>query len=221
MPKIVWDELGKHFFETGVAKGVLYPFANGAYPKGFAWNGVTAVNENPSGAEATDIYADNINYLTLRSAEKYGFTINAYTYPDEFAECDGSAALTDGVTIGQQPRKAFGLAYQTLIGNDVDGDNHGYKIHLAYGCTASPSPRDHQTVNESPEALEMSWEVNCTPVSVGEGYKPTATVEIDSTKVPKDFLKTIEDILYGSEDAEPRLPLPEEIYSIIESTKNA
>lgn len=220
MARLEWDAIGERLFESGVDRGVLYPLVSGTYPKGVVWNGITAVNENPSGGEANEIYADNINYLTLRSAEKYGITINAYTYPDEFAECDGTAAIGQGITVGQQKRKPFGLSYRTLIGNDVDGESHGYKIHLAYGCTVSPSARDHQTINESPEALEMSWEGTCTPVNVGEGFKPTSTLEIDSTKVSKELLDAVENILYGSETEEARLPLPSEIMELATAEKN-
>lgn len=197
MSKIVWDETGKRLFETGVDHGVLYPIQTGGlYNKGVAWNGLTAVNESPSGAEATDLYADNIKYLSMRSAEIFGATVEAYTYPDEFAECDGSATLAEGVTIGQQARKIFGLSYRTLVGNDVDGQDHGYKLHLIYGASASPSERAYATVNDSPEAITFSWELSTTPVNV-TGFKPTACVTIDSTKADPTCLKKLEDILYG------------------------
>lgn len=197
MAKIVWDETGKRFFETGVDHGVLYPIqANGQYNKGVAWNGLTGVTESPSGAEATDLYADNIKYLSMRSAETFGATVEAYTYPDEFAECDGSANLVEGVVIGQQSRKIFGLSYRTQVGNDVDGQDHGYKLHLIYGATASPSEKAYATINDSPEAITFSWELATTPVNV-TGFKPTASVTIDSTKADPACLKKLEDILYG------------------------
>lgn len=219
MSRIVWDQSGERLYETGVDHGVLFPVENNAYTKGVAWNGLTQVTESPSGAEATALYADNIKYLSLMSAEDFGATVEAYTYPDEFAECDGSAALSTGVMIGQQERKAFGLAYRTKVGNDQN-DNLGYKIHLIYGAKASPSERSYSTVNDSPEAITFSWELTTTPINVN-GHKPTALLTIDSTKVDKDKLKQFEDILYGtdapttgSEATEPRLPLPNEILTI-------
>lgn len=213
MSKLVWDKTGEKFYETGVNKGVLYPQVSGAYPKGVAWNGLTAVNESPSGAEATPLYADNIKYLNLMSAEEFGASIEAYMYPDEFAQCNGEAELTDGVTIGQQKRTPFGLSYQTKIGNDVDNEL-GYKIHLIYGALAAPSEKAYSTVNDSPEAITFSWELSTTPVEV-EGFKPTASLVIDSTKVEKEKLAALEKVLYGSEDSESRLPLPNEVLSII------
>lgn len=213
MSALVWDQTTQKLYETGVDRGVLYPVSNNAYGTGVAWNGLTAVNESPSGAEPSDIYADNIKYLTLRSAETFGATIEAYTYPDEFAECDGSAAVATGVTIGQQTRKSFGLCYRTLIGNDTDGQDHGYKLHLIYGCTASPSEKSYQTVNDSPEAITFSWEVSTTPVNV-KGHKPTAQLIVDSTKVDKAKLDTLEAQLYGGENAEPKLPTPAEVIAI-------
>ena len=211
MAKLVFDESGKRFYETGVSKGVLYvQDASGAYPQGVAWNGLTAVNEAPSGAEATPLYADDIKYLELRSAEEFGATIEAYTYPDEFEQCDGSAELAEGVVIGQQARKAFGLCYRTIVGNDVQGNDFGYKLHLIYGATAAPSEKAYATVNDSPEAVTFSWEVTCTPVEV-EGFKPTATVVIDSRKVDAEKLAALEAKLYGSESEEAQLPLPAEI----------
>ena len=214
MSKLVWDETGKRFYETGVNKGVLYPqSAGGTYPKGVAWNGLTAVTESPSGAEATPLYADNIKYLNLMSAEEFGATVEAYTYPDEFAACNGETELAAGVTIGQQKRSAFGMAYQTKIGNDVDSEA-GYKIHLIYGALAAPSEKAYATVNDSPEAITFSWELTTTPVEV-EGFKPTATVVIDSTKVDAGKLAELEGILYGSESEEARLPLPNEILELI------
>lgn len=214
MSKLVWDQVGERLYETGTKKGVLYPFESNAYAKGVAWNGLTAVTESPSGAEATAIYADDIKYLNLRSAEEFGATIEAYTYPDEFAECDGSAYIAPGIKIGQQKRKMFGFSYTTTLGNDTEGDEHGYKIHLVYGATASPSEKSYQTINDSPEAITFSWEVATTPVEV-KGFKPTATLEIDSTKVDADKLTALEDILYGTENAEPRLPLPDEVVALV------
>lgn len=194
-----WDATGEHVYETGVDHGVLYPVnAAGAYVPGVAWNGLTAVNEQPSGAEATAIYADNIKYLNLLSAESYAATIEAYTYPDEFGVCDGSADIAEGVTIGQQERKMFGFCYRTLIGDDVQNTNRGYKLHLVYGCVASPSESNNATVNDSPEAKQFSWSVNTTPVSV-TGKKPTATVVVDSTKVTDTKLAALEKVLYGAE----------------------
>lgn len=198
MPRLEWDKTGERFYETGVDRGVLYPSVGGAYPKGVAWNGITAVNENPSGAEPTALYADNIKYLMMMSAEEYGYTLEAYTYPEEFEQCDGSAAIAKGVNIGQQKRVPFGLSYRTLIGNDADGQEHGYKIHLIYGGLASPSQKDHSTVNDNPDATSMSWEVSNTPVEV-PGYKPTASITIDSTKIDKDKLTKLENILYGGD----------------------
>ena len=215
MSKIVWDEVGERFYETGVKNGVLYPHdSTGAYPKGGAWNGLTAVNENPSGADASDIYADDDLYLTLRGKEIFGATIEAYTYPDEFGVCDGSAELAQGITIGQQTRKAFGLCYRTAIGNDVDGVDHGYKLHLIYGATASPSSKNYQTINDNPEAMTLSWEIKTTPIKV-TGHKPTACLTIDSTKVAEGVMKKIEDKLYGTETGEATLPTPDEILQLI------
>ena len=215
MSKIVWDAVGEHIFETGVRNGVLYlKDAQGAYNTGVAWNGLTSVSESPEGAEPTDLYADDIKYLTLMSAENFKATIEAYTYPPEFEECDGSASIATGVVIGQQSRKPFGLCYRTAIGNDTDGNEHGYKLHIVYGCQASPSEKQYSTINDSPEAITFSWEVNTTPVNV-TGKKPTATLIIDSTKVDKAKLTALEAILYGSETAEPRLPLPDEIATLM------
>lgn len=213
MSALVWDQSSERLYETGVDRGVLYPVTNNAYGTGVAWNGLTAVNESPSGAEPSDIYADNTKYLTLRSAETFGATIEAYTYPDEFAECDGSATVATGITIGQQPRKSFGLCYRTLVGNDTDGQDHGYKLHLIYGCTASPSEKAYQTVNDSPEAITFSWEVSTTPVNVKD-HKPTAQLIVDSTKVDKAKLATLEAQLYGGENADPKLPTPAEVIAI-------
>ena len=215
MAKLVWDKTGERFYETGVEKGVLYPQVSGAYPKGVAWNGLTAVTESPSGAEATPLYADNIKYLNLMSNEEFGATIEAYTYPDEFAECDGSAELAAGVRVGQQTRKTFGMSYVTRKGNDTEGTDHGYIIHLIYGALAAPSEKAYATINDSPEAITFSWEVSTTPVEVA-GMKPTACITIDSTKVDETKLQALEAKLYGGDepDAEPTLPLPAEIATI-------
>ena len=208
---LVWDETGKKLFETGVSNVALYPQdTTGVYGAGVAWNGVTNISESPSGAEATTLWANNGKYLNLYSVEEYASSIEAYTYPDEFAECDGSAEIAKGVSIGQQTRKSFGLAYKTLVGSDTDGNDHGYKLHLVYGCKAAPSERSHATVNDSPEALSFSWEISTTPVSV-TGHKPTASVEIDSTKVNAEKLAAFEKILFGSDTAAARLPLPDEV----------
>lgn len=214
MTKLVWNEIGKRFYETGVEKGVLYPQEGGAYPKGVVWDGLTGVTESPSGAEATPLYASNIKYLNLMSKEEFGATVEAYTYPDEFAECDGSAELTKGVSVGQQPRKLFGMSYVTLKGNDTESTDHGYKIHLIYGAMASPSERAYATVNESPEAITFSWAITTTPVEV-KGMKPSACITIDSTKVEAPKLKALEDALYGTAEKEAHLPLPEELITIL------
>ena len=215
MAKIEWDKTGERFYETGVKKGVLYPQATGGtYPAGVAWNGLTAVTEAPTGAEATPLYADDIKYLNLYSVEEFAATVEAYTYPDEFGECDGSAELVTGVAIGQQKRKSFGMSYVTTIGNDVDGNSHGYKIHIIYGAMAAPSEKGYATINDSPEAITFSWEITTTPVSV-KGFDPTASITIDSTKVNADKLTALEAVLYGTEDQEPRLPLPDEIATLL------
>lgn len=217
MAKLVWDATGERKYETGVRNGVLYVMAEGGtYPKGVPWNGLTAVTESPSGAEATALYADDTKYLNLISAEEFGATIEAYMYPDEFAECDGSATLAAGVTIGQQPRKTFGMSYRTVYGNDVDNESYGYKLHLIYGAVAAPSEKAYATINDSPEAITFSWEVKTTPVNV-TGHKPTASLTIDSTKVDEVKLKKIEDILYGAAEGEARLPLPDEIIQILQA----
>ena len=217
MAKLVWDKTGERLYETGVKNAVLYVRdSSGVYSKGVAWNGITAVTESPSGAESNPLYADDIKYLNLISNEDFGATIEAYTYPDEFAECDGSAELIAGVKIGQQKRKTFGLCYRTTLGNDVDGNDHGYKLHIIYGATAAPSERAYATINDSPEAITMSWELSTTPVTV-TGFKPTAHLEIDSTKVKAEELTKFEEILYGKDGAEqtgPRLPLPDEIATL-------
>ena len=215
MSKLTWDNIGERLFETGVKQGVLYPIqSDGKYTKGVAWNGLTAVTESPSGAEATPLYADDIKYLNLLSNEEFGATIEAYTYPDEFAECDGSAELVTGVMIGQQKRKVFGLCYRTTIGNDVDGNDHGYKLHLIYGCLAAPSEKAYSTINDSPEAITFSWEVTTTPVNV-EGFKPTSQITIDSTKADPTKLAALEAVLYGAEAAEAKLPLPDEVATLM------
>lgn len=214
MPKLVWDAIGEKIYETGVDHGVLYVQEAGAYPKGVAWNGLTAVTESPSGAEPTPLYADNIKYLNLMSTEEFAATIEAYTYPDEFAECDGSAELVAGVMLGQQKRKTFGMCYRTVIGNDTENNAHGYKLHIIYGALAAPSEKAYSTINDSPEAITFSWEVSTTPVAV-EGHEPTASITIDSTKVDAEKLAALEAVLYGSEEAEPRLPLPDEIKTLM------
>ena len=215
MSKIVWDETGKHFFETGIKNGVLYPQDSmGKYPKGVAWNGLTSVTESPGGADPSDIYADDDKYLTLRAKETFGGTIEAYTSPDEFGVCDGTAELAPGVYIGQQARKAFGLCYRTAVGNDVDGTDHGYKLHLVYGATASPAQKAYSTINESPEAMTLSWEFTTTPVKV-TGHKPTALLVIDSRNVDPGVMTKIEKVLYGDESKEASLPSPDEVLAII------
>ena len=214
MSKLVWDQTGERFYETGVKNGVLYiQGENGTYPKGVAWNGLTAVTESPSGAEATALYADDIKYLNVLSNEEFGATIEAYTYPEEFAQCDGSASLGTGVSIGQQARKTFGLCYRTTVGNDTDGSDFGYKIHIIYGCLAAPSEKAYATINDSPEAITFSWEVTTTPVNV-EGFKPTASIVIDSTKATAEKLTAFEKIIYGDAETEARLPLPDEIKTL-------
>lgn len=215
MAKLVWNEAGKRLYETGVDRGVLYVSdGSGRYQKGVVWNGLVSVNESPSGAEATPLYAGNVKYVELMSNEEFGASIEAYTYPEEFEQCDGSAELAEGVTIGQQPRKSFGLCYRTKIGNDTAGDDHGYKIHLIYGAKAAPTEKSYTTINDSPEAITFSWEVTTTPIEV-EGHKPTATLTIDSTKVQPDKLEAIEKKLYGDTATEATLPTPAEILAII------
>ena len=214
--KLAWDKTGERLYETGVDKGVLYPFSkeSGKYAAGVAWNGLSAVNESPCGAEPTALYANNAKYVTLMSAEELGLTIEAYTYPKEFEVCDGSAELSEGVTIGQQDREHFGFSYRSLVGNDENGNNHGYKIHLVYDCLASPSEKNRSTVNDSPDVSPFSWEVSTTPVDV-EGHKPSAMLTIDSTKIPAAKLKLIEDKLYGTASEQPTLPLPDEILALL------
>lgn len=224
--KLVWDKTGEHYYETGVKNGVLYPMsASGTYPKGVAWNGLTAITESPSGAEATALYADDIKYLNLMSNEEFGATVEAYTYPDEFAECDGSASLTEGVYIGQQARKTFGLCYRTTLGNDSKGNDYGYKLHIIYGAMASPSDKEYSTINDSPDAITFSWELSTTPVAVAN-FKPTASLTIDSTKVDSQKLAALEEILYGKDGTgednsvgavDPRLPLPDEIATLMKT----
>lgn len=225
MSKLVWDKTGERIYETGVKNGVLYiKGPDGTYSNGVAWNGLTAVTESPSGAEPTPLYADDIKYLNLMSTEEFSATVEAYTYPDEFAECDGSASLTDGVTIGQQTRKQFGMCYKTTVGNDVSGNEYGYKLHMIYGCLAAPSEKAYATINDSPEAITFSWEVSTTPVNVNNN-KPTSTLTIDSTKVDKSKLAALEEILYGkdpttdggSDGVDPRLPLPDEIATLMKA----
>lgn len=213
MTKILWDGVGERVYETGVDHGVLYiPDGGGAYANGYAWNGLTAVTESPSGAEATPLYADNIKYLNLVAAEQFGATIEAYTYPKEFAQCDGSVAPTAGVMIGQQTRKTFGLAYRTQVGNDVSGTDLGYKLHLIYGALAAPTERAYATVNDTPEAITFSWAITTTPVDV-PSYKPTAIVTIDSRLVDPSDLADLEAALYGGVGVDPRLPLPADVFA--------
>ena len=217
MAKIIWDETGKRFYETGVKQGVLYPQdETGNYPKGVPWNGLTAVTEKPSGAEATPLYADDIKYLELTSVEEFEATVEAYIYPDEFEECDGSAELVPGVSIGQQPRKPFGMSYKTTLGNDIKGNDYGYIIHLIYGAKAAPSEKGYNTINDSPEPITMSWDLTTTPVAV-DGFKPTAHLEINSTKVNSEKLAALEAILHGDESKEARLPLPNEIAQLVKA----
>lgn len=216
MSKLVWNEAGKRLYETGVDRGVLYVSdGRGGYQNGVVWNGLVSVNESPSGAEATPLYAGNIKYVELMSNEEFGASIEAYTYPEEFEQCDGSAELAEGVTIGQQPRKSFGLCYRTKIGNDTAGDDHGYKIHLIYGAKAAPTEKSYTTINDSPEAITFSWEVTTTPIEV-EGHKPTATLTIDSTKVEPEKLEAIEKKLYGDTSTEAELPTPAEIIALVQ-----
>ena len=215
MSVLVWDAIGEHFYETGTKKGVLYPqSAGGTYPAGVAWNGLTGFTASPEGGDPNDIYADDIKYLALRGTENFNGTITAYTYPDEWAECDGSATLAPGVTIGQQPRKTFGFSCVTTLGNDTELDNHGYKIHLLWGASASPSERAYQTINDSPEPIEFSWDITTVPVNV-TGHKPTAHMEIDSTKVSSAALTALEEALYGTNNTAPYLPTPDQVLAII------
>lgn len=215
MAKLVWNEVGKKLYETGVFEGALYPQSkDGKYPAGVAWEGLISVSDSPSGAEPTKLYANNALYLSLYSAEEWGGTIEAYTYPDEFAACDGSAEAAKGVTVGQQKRVPFGFVYKTIVGNDVSKDTYGYKLHIVYGAVASPSEKGYSTINDSPEAITLSWEVTATPVAI-KGFDPSATLVIDSTKVDKTKLAALEAVLYGSEDAEAKLPMPDEIIAML------
>lgn len=221
MSKIEWDKTGEKLYETGVKNGVLYlPDESGAYTNGVAWNGLTSVKESPSGAEATPLYADDIKYLELTSAEEFGGTLECYTYPDEFAECDGSAEVAPGVIIGQQNRKTFGLCYRTTLGNDIKGNEYGYKLHLIYGAKASPSEKAYSTINDSPEAITFSYEISTTPVNV-TGHKPTASLIVDSTKVSAEKMAALEAMLYGKDGVEsspnnnPKLPLPDEVITLL------
>lgn len=217
MPRLQWDQTGERLYETGIRHGVLYPMdSTGAYPEGVAWNGLTQVQETPDGAEPTDLWADDIKYLSLRSAETFGGTIEAYTYPDEWAECDGSKVPVSGVTVGQQPRKSFGLCYRTVLGNDVDTNDYGYKLHLVYNCTASPSERSYETINDSPDAITFSWEFESTPVNITviDNYKATSLITIDSTKVDAAKLKSLENVLYG-ESGKAKLPSPDEVLTML------
>lgn len=215
--RLTWDNTGEHFYETGVRQTVLYVKGDtGLYDNGVAWSGVTAINESPSGAEDTALYADDIKYLTLKSVEELSGTIEAYQFPEEFRECDGNKEIAKGVYMKQQNRRGFGLCYRTVIGNDIVGEDYGYKLHFIYGCSASPSEQAHSTINDSPEAVTMSWEFSTTPVNV-KGYKPTSSLELDSTKCDPAKLKALEDILYGTDDGDvsPRLPLPDEIMTLM------
>lgn len=223
--RIVWDAISKRYYETGVRMGVLYPIqSDGQYTKGVPWNGLTGITESPSGAEPTALWADDSKYLTLVSAEEYGGTITAYTYPDEFTQCDGSAEIVPGVFIGQQERKTFGLCYRTVLGNDVNSNEYGYKLHFVYGALASPSDQEHSTIDDNPDAVEFSWEFTTTPVPVS-GFKPTACLTITSTKVDSEKLAALEEILYGkdptteggTDGVEPRLPLPDEIFALMKA----
>ena len=215
MARLIWDEVGQRFFETGVKNGVLYVQENdGSYKNGVVWNGLTAVTESPSGAEETPLYADDVKYLTLRSAEEFGATVEAYTYPEEFEQCDGSASIAAGVTIGQQARRAFGLCYRTSVGNDIQGQNFSYKLHLIYGCTVAPSEKSYSTINDNPEAITFSWELSTVPVPV-DGFSPTASLVIDASKVDEGKMQQLEDALFGDESNEAKLLLPNEIMEML------
>ena len=215
MARLIWDEVGQRFFETGVKNGVLYVQDNdGSYKNGVVWNGLTAVTESPSGAEETPLYADDVKYLTLRSAEQFGATIEAYTYPEEFEQCDGSAQIVQGVTIGQQARRAFGLCYRTAVGNDIQGQEFSYKLHLLYGCTVAPSEKSYSTINDNPEAITFSWELSTVPVPV-DGFKPTASLVIDASKVDEGKMALLENALFGDAENEATLLLPNQIMELI------
>lgn len=217
MARLIWDEVGQRFFETGVKNGVLYVQDNdGSYKNGVVWNGLTAVTESPSGAEETPLYADDVKYLTLRSAEEFGATVEAYTYPEEFEQCDGSASIANGVTIGQQARRAFGLCYRTSVGNDIQGQNFSYKLHLIYGCTVAPSEKSYSTINDNPEAITFSWELSTVPVPV-DGFSPTASLVIDASKVDEGKMQQLEDALFGDETNEAKLLLPNEIMEMLKA----
>lgn len=218
MAKLVWDAVGERTYETGVDHGVLYPQSGGAYPKGVAWNGLTSVDESPSGAEDNPLYADNIKYLNIKSAEEFGLSIECYTYPDEWSRCDGTAELIEGITLGQQSRNTFGLSYRTKIGNDTEGEDYGYKLHLVYGCSASPSEKTYQTINDNPDAIAFSYEISTTPIPV-EGFKPVASLTINSTKTSKAVLAALEKVLYGDEENDARLPFPDELKTIAQEAQ--
>jgi hypothetical protein len=218
MTKVLWDQVGQRLFETGIDRGVLFiPNGSGVYDSGFAWNGLTTVTEKPSGATATPQFADNTKYLNLVSAETFSATVQAFTYPPEFEQCDGIGSPQAGVAIGQQGRKSFGMCYRTRVGNDVDNTDHGYKVHMLYGCTAAPSQKAYGTINDNPSAIDFSWDVNTTPVDV-TGYKPTSLLVIDSTKVDSDALSTLEDLLYGTNSSDPSLPTPDDVLAIFAGT---
>lgn len=215
MARLEWDKVGEHFYETGVSNGALYVMDNeGKYKKGVAWSGLTTVTESPSGAESNPFYADNIKYLNLISAEEFGGTIEAYTYPDEFAECDGSKMLTEGVMLGQQTRKPFGFVYMTNVGNDVAGADHGAKLHIIYGCTASPSEKSYSTINDSPEPISFSWEIKSVPAPL-KGHRPVSSITIDKNKIDSSKWEAVTDTLFGSSSKEPTLPTPDELVSIV------
>lgn len=216
MPKLIWDQAGERLYETGTSNGVLYPFENDKYGAGVAWNGLTKVSENPSGAEPTPLYADNGKYLNILSAETFAATVSAYMYPDEFKKCIGEEEVVAGMAIGQQDHQVFGFSYKTLIGSDTKNASHGYKIHVVYGCTAAASKKDYETVNDSPSAVEMSFDVSTTPVDV-TGFKPTATIVFDSSKLSEAQMKAVETALYGDESAAPKLPTPDEFKALIQA----
>ena len=217
MARLIWDEVGQRFFETGVKNGVLYVQRNdGSYENGVVWNGLTAITESPSGAEETPLYADDVKYLTLRSAEEFGATIEAFTYPEEFEQCDGSALIADGITIGQQARKAFGLCYRTAVGNDIQGQEFSYKLHIIYGCTVAPSEKSYSTINDNPEAITFSWELSTVPVPV-DGFKPTASLVIDANKVEPGKLQLIENALFGDSENDAKLLLPNQIMELMKT----
>ena len=217
MARLIWDEVGQRFFETGVKNGVLYVQNNdGSYANGVVWNGLTAITESPSGAEETPLYADDVKYLTLRSAEEFGATIEAFTYPEEFEQCDGSAQIAAGITVGQQARKAFGLCYRTAVGNDIQGQEFSYKLHILYGCTVAPSEKSYSTINDNPEAITFSWELSTVPVPV-DGFKPTASLIIDANKVDAGKLQLLENTLFGDAENEATLLLPNQIMELMKA----